>query len=99
MPMGLEASVDDQRTAPEGFDPGVHAAVTDIYTYVLLLDAERKSVGERLQDVDAVSAPPPSAQRAQLSDLRAELAEEVDALRLAVAALHEHGVAGATRTR
>ncbi len=97
--MGLKASVDDKRAAPEGFDSRVHTAVTDMYTYVLLLDAERKGVGERLQDVDAVSASPPSDQSAQLSGLGAELAEEVDALRLAVAVLHEQGVADAGRTR
>lgn len=87
----LEAPRHDQRTAPEGFDPRVHAAVTDMYAYVLLLDAERKRVGERLQDADEVSAPPPFDQRGQLSDLRADLAEEVDALRIAVAVLQEHG--------
>ena len=97
--MGLEAPRGDQRAAPEGFDPRVHAAVTDMYAYVLLLDAERKRVGERLQDdADAVSAPPQRDQRAELSDLRAELAEEVDALRLAVAALHEQGVADGSGT-
>jgi hypothetical protein len=63
-----------------------------MYAYVLLLDAERKGVGERLQDADEVSASPSSDQRrGQLSDLRAELAEELDALRIAVAALHEQG--------
>ena len=87
----LEAPRHDQRAAPEGFDPRVHAAVTDMYAYVLLLDAERKRVGERLQEADEVSAPPSSDQRGQLSDLRAELAEELDALRIAVAALHEEG--------
>jgi hypothetical protein len=92
----LEARRDDQRAAPEGFDPRVHAAVTDMYAYVLLLDAERKRVGERLQDADEVSAPsatspPASDQRGQLSDLSAELAEELDALRIAVAHLHEEG--------
>lgn len=94
--MGLGAPVDDQRSAPEGFDPRVHAAVTDMYAYMLLLDAERKGVGERPQEGDTVSAPPP--QGAQVSDLRAELAEEVDALRVAVAALHEQGVVDASRT-
>jgi hypothetical protein len=96
--MGLGAPVDDQRSAPEGFDPRVHAAVTDMYAYVLLLDAERKGVGERSQEGDTVSAPPPCDQGAHVSDLRADLAEEVDALRVAVAALHEQGLADATRT-
>jgi ubiquinone biosynthesis protein UbiJ len=53
-------------------------------TYVLLLDAERRRLGEQLQEADPVS--PPSGERA-------EMAEEVDALRLAVAALHEQGLA------
>ncbi|HEY1715724.1 MAG TPA: hypothetical protein VGG07_22660 [Solirubrobacteraceae bacterium] len=60
-------------------------------TYVLLLDAERRRLGEQLQEADPVS--PPSGERAELRRLRAEMAEEVDALRLAVAALHEQGLA------
>jgi hypothetical protein len=59
--------------------------------YVLLLDAERRRLGEELQE--PATASPPSGDRAQLRRLRDEMAEEVDALRLAVAALHEQGFA------
>jgi hypothetical protein len=62
-----------------------------MYTYVLLLDAERRRVGERLQE--AGTPPPPPDQHAQLAELRAELAEELDALREAVATLQEQAVA------
>ncbi len=90
--MVLETSGHEPQSAPEGLDPGVHAAVTDLCTYVLLLDAERRRLGERLQE--ETTATPPHGERAQLRQLRAEMAEEVDALRLAVAALHQHGLAG-----
>ena len=89
--MGRAASGREQRAAPEGFDPRVHAAVTDMYTYMLLLDAERGRVGERLQE--AGSPPPAPEQHAQLTELRAELTEEVDALREAAANLQEQAVA------
>jgi hypothetical protein len=62
-----------------------------MYTYVLLLDAERRRVGERLQGA-GTPAPPPE-QHARLTELRAELAEELEALREAVAALQEQAVA------
>ena len=89
--MVLETSGHEPQSAPEGLDPGVHTAVTDMCTYVLLLDAERRRLGERLQE-EAAASPPPG-ERAQLRRVRAEMAEEVDALRLAVAALHEQGLA------
>jgi hypothetical protein len=86
-----ETSGHEAQSAPEGLDPGVHAAVTDICAYVLLLDAERRRLGERL--LEETTPSPSHGERAQLRRLRAEMAEEVDALRLAVAALHEQGLA------
>ena len=88
--MERAASGREQRAAPEGIDPRVHAAVTDMYTYVLLLDAERRRVGERLQEAGTV--PPPPDQHAQLTELRVELTEELDALREAAATLQEQAV-------
>jgi hypothetical protein len=85
------ASGREQRAAPDGIDPRVHAAVTDMYAYVLLLDAERRRVGERLQEAGTV--PPPPDQHAQLTELRVELTEEVDALREAAVTLQEQAVA------
>jgi hypothetical protein len=89
-PMVPETSGREAITAPEGFDPDVHAAVTDMYTYVLLLEAEGRRVDNRLQE--AMTTPGSSHERAQLVKLRAELAAELDALRKAATALHQHGV-------
>jgi hypothetical protein len=94
--MVQEASGHETRSAPAGLDPGVHSAVTDMCTYVLLLDAERCRLGERLYEGE--KAPPP-AQRAELMQLRADMAEELDALRLAVAALRQQGLADRTHRR
>ena len=73
------------RAAPEGLDPRVHAAVTDIYTYVLLLEAEWRTSGGPPAGEERSSSP----RRAPLTGLRDEQAEELDALRDAAAALRE----------
>ena len=93
--MGPAASGHESPAAPEGVDPRVHTAVTDMYTFMLLLDAERRRVGERLEG--AGSPPPAPEQHAQLTELRAELAEEVDALRAAAATLQEQAIAAPGR--
>jgi hypothetical protein len=85
--MGQDTPPRDGQAAPDGYDPRVHTAVTDLYAYVLLLDAECRRVGERL----SATAPEhlTSGESIELAELRVEMAEELDALRTAIAALRE----------
>jgi hypothetical protein len=76
----------NEPATPDGFDPKVHAAVTDLHTYVLLLDAELDGLGERIEKLARDC--PGSDERTELDKLRTELAEELEALRATAAALH-----------
>ncbi len=76
------------RAAPPGIDPDVHTAVTDIYTYVLLLEAEWRRGREARPEAEDLDSRPP---RERWPGLRAELEEELNALRDAAADLRDHG--------
>jgi len=81
------ASQHDARAAPEGLDLRIHSALTDLHTYVLLVDAEWGRVSERIDEL--VRAHSTSGETFALSARRVELAEELAALRAAVSALQD----------
>ena len=68
---------------PVGLDPGMHDALTDLHTYVLALDAERQSLGVRVTELTKMV----SQEGAVLHRRRAEIAEELEALRATLIAL------------
>jgi hypothetical protein len=68
---------------PEDLDPRMHDALTDLHTYVLALDAERRRLGDRVMELTKVV----SQEGAVLTRQRVEIAEELDALRATLVAL------------
>ena len=79
------ASQRDARAAPSGVDPRIHSAVTDLYTYVLLVDAERTRLTARIEELTLARST--SGETFGLAERRMEMAEELEALRAAVSAL------------
>ena len=61
----------------------MHDALTDLHTYVLALDAERQRLGDRVTELAKLV----SQEGAVLDRRRAEIAEELDALRATLVAL------------
>jgi hypothetical protein len=78
---------DDGRSVP-GVDPRMHDALTDLYAYMLALDAERQRLGERVVELARSDAASPA--RVQLERRRTETREELEALRATIAALRAH---------
>src|ERR1700735_2163997 len=68
---------------PEDLDPRMHDALTDLHTYVLALDAERRRLGDRVRELTKLV----SQEGAVLPRQRVEIAEELDALRATLVAL------------
>jgi hypothetical protein len=66
-----------------GLDLGMRDALTDLHTYVLALDAERQSLGDRATELTKLA----SQEGAVLDRRRGEIAEEMDALRATLIAL------------
>ena len=86
----------DGPAAPDGYDPRVHSAVTDLYTYVLVLEAEWRRLGDPAENAGACAA---SEHGMELTELRAEMAAELEAVREAAAALHEYASADPAKAR
>jgi hypothetical protein len=68
-------------------DPGMHQALTDLHTYVLVLDAEWQRLGESVERRDDFGAE--SLKSVEVARRRAEMTEELQALRATTAALRE----------
>lgn len=95
--MGQAPSQREHRSSPVGLDPPLHDALTDLHTYVLLLDAEWERLGHRIDDVSRAHG---SAEECfALTELRINMGEELDALRAAVTALREHADAQLARAQ
>ncbi len=77
----------DHAPGPGQFDPRIHNALTDLHAYVLLLEAERRQLGQRIEEL--ASSDSGSAEGFELTQRRAAMAEELEALRGAVATLRE----------
>ena len=80
---GAGDSAADAQRMPAGVNPRMHAALTDLHTYVLALDAERQRLGDRVTELTKLV----SQEGAVLDHRRGEIAEELDALRATLAAL------------
>jgi hypothetical protein len=72
-------------TPPPELDPPVHEAVTDLYAYVLVLDAERQRLSARADGLAQLGAEP--LKKAELDERGAEITKELEALREMIAAL------------
>ena len=68
-------------------DPAMHQALTDLHTYVLVLDAEWQRLGESVERRDDFGAE--SLKSLEVARRRAEMTEELQALRATTAALRE----------
>jgi hypothetical protein len=77
----------DRTSGPGEFDPRIHTALTDLHAYVLLLDAEWRQLGERIEEL--ARADSRSTESFELAARRAAMAEELEALREAVTTLRE----------
>lgn len=71
-----------------GLDPRMHDALTDLHAYVLVLDAEWQRLGERVDELAQSGLPSPD--RLDFERRRAEITEELAALRSTIAALRAH---------
>ena len=80
---GTRHGAPDGRRMPAGVDPRMHAALTDLHTYVLALDAERQRLGDRITELTKLV----SQEGAVLDRRRGEITEELDALRATLIAL------------
>lgn len=67
-------------------DPALHDALTDLHAYVLLLEGERVRLDQRLSRAPELEG---AEEHALLARRRAELDEELEALRGAVTALRD----------
>ena len=72
----------------DGGDSRIWDAVTDLYTYVLVLDAEWRQLGEQLAALSGDGAALP--ERSTLERRHREIEEELEALRGAIAMLRAH---------
>lgn len=63
----------------------MHEAITDLHTFVLVLDADRRRLTKRLDELRDSAADRPA--RAGLEVMRAETVEAIDALRATIAGL------------
>jgi hypothetical protein len=72
---------------PPGLDPPVHEAVTDLYAYVLVLDAERQRLSARANGLAQSDAEP--SKKAELDEHSAEITKELEALREMIVALQQ----------
>jgi hypothetical protein len=74
--------------AVRGLDRWIHDVLSDLYAYVLVLDAERHRLAARLEVLrDSGVAPP---ERVELERRHCELTEELDALRATIGKLREY---------
>jgi hypothetical protein len=69
----------------------MHEAVTDLYAYALLLDAERQLLDERIEEL--VRSDSAVTERVALAQSRSDMAEELAALRETIAALRAYAYA------
>ncbi len=83
-------------TPTEGGDSRIWDAVTDLSTYVLVLDAESRQLGERLAALAGDDAASP--ERTQLERRHQEIDEKLEALRGAIAMLRALADAAGSRT-
>ena len=72
---------------PPGIDPPVHEAITDLYAYVLVLDAELQRLSAQAHRLAESGGEP--ARQAELDDHRAEITRELEALRAMIVALQQ----------
>jgi hypothetical protein len=82
----------DPGSTPPGFDPSLHDALTDLHTYALLLEADWVRVGRRIDSLACAHAD--AALIADLTELRAKMGEELEALRAAAGSLRDDAEAG-----
>jgi hypothetical protein len=78
-------------------DPALHDAITDLNVYALMLEAEWIRLGERIAEMAADCSSADEGR--QLTELRAQMGEELEALRDTATALRDHApthAAGAT---
>ena len=73
---------------PPGIDPPVHAAVTDLCVYVLVLDAERQRLSAQAHRLARSGKEP--WKEAELDEHGTEITKELEALREMIVALR-HG--------
>jgi hypothetical protein len=84
--LGAERSEETcEELATAGLAPRMHDALTDLHAYVLVLDAEWQRLGDRVDELAQSDVPSPD--RVDLERRRAEITEELDALRSTIAAL------------
>jgi hypothetical protein len=76
-----------------GIDPALHDAITDLHVYALMLEAEWIRLGERIVEMAAESSSADEGR--QLTELREQMGEELEALRDTVTALRDHAPARA----
>jgi hypothetical protein len=76
----------DDRRLPAGLDPRMHDALTDLHMYVLVLDAERQRLGDRVTELTKLV----SQEGAVLDRRRRDISEELDAVRATLIALRAH---------
>jgi hypothetical protein len=72
---------------PPGIDPPVHAAVTDLCVYVLVLDAERERLSAQAHRLARSGTEP--WKEAELDETGAEITKELEALREMIVALQQ----------
>ena len=75
-----------------GPEPRVNEALTDMHTYTLLLEGDWGRLGRRLEGLAVTGAS--SEEFSQLVARRAEIEEELEALRMTTAALRRQTVDG-----
>jgi hypothetical protein len=79
-----------------GPEPHVNDALTDMHAYSLLLEGDCERLGRRLEGLAATGAS--SEEFSQLVSRRAEIEEELEALRMTTAALRRETVDGLPAT-
>lgn len=89
VPSGAESRAEpgehpEQQLPSAGLDARMHEAVTDLYAYALVLDAEWRRLGQPWQEPSAAGT---DAEQQDLDRRRSEIGEELEALRLTILAL------------
>jgi hypothetical protein len=89
VPTGAESQAEagkdlGQHPPRSGLDARMHDALTDLYAYALVLDAEWRRLGGRRQELSASGT---DAEQQELDRRRSEIGEELDALRRTILAL------------